>query len=122
MTRIRSELGVPVMADIATESEGLRAAELGVDIIATTLCGYTAETRGCRLPALSLVERLAARLSVPIVCEGGISAPEDLCRAFDCGAFAAVVGGAITGTDALVRRFAAATPLSRAAMDSGRML
>jgi N-acylglucosamine-6-phosphate 2-epimerase len=120
--RISSELGVPVMADIATENDGLLAAELGADLIATTLCGYTAETRDCRIPALSLVERLAFRLSVPIICEGGISSPEDLSRAFDCGAFAVVVGGAITGVDKLVRKFVAATPSSRTATGSGRKL
>ena len=105
---VRAGLGVAVMADIATEDEGLHAAGCGADIVATTLCGYTAETRGCPIPALELVERLASRLSIPVICEGGISSPDELRRAFDCGAFAVVVGRAITGVDLLVRRFAAA--------------
>jgi N-acylglucosamine-6-phosphate 2-epimerase len=111
--RVRGDLGLPVMADVATEEEGREAAESGADIIATTLCGYTAETSGAALPALDLVERLASRLGVPVICEGGVASPEQLRRAFDCGAFAVVVGTAITGVGRLVRQFAAAAPRAR---------
>ena len=112
MRRIRVELGRPIMADVATYDEGLYAADCGAEIVATTLCGYTAETRGATLPALDLVGRLAARLSSPIICEGGVSTPAELRRAFEAGAFAVVVGTAITGVGQLVRRFAAAAPNS----------
>ena len=103
--RIHAELGKPVMADVATFAEGLAAAAGGADIVATTLCGYTAERAGATLPALALVERLASRLTLPVICEGGVSSPADVRRAFDAGAFAVVVGGAITGVDKLVRQF-----------------
>jgi putative N-acetylmannosamine-6-phosphate epimerase len=36
--------------------------------------------------------------------------PENVSQAFECGAFAVVVGNAITGTDWLVREFVEATP------------
>ena len=107
---VRGELRKPVMADVATFEEGLFAAECGADIIATTLCGYTKETTGTSLPAFDLVERLADRLSLPVICEGGIATPEDLRRAFDCGAFAVVVGTAITGITQLVKNFVTAVP------------
>jgi N-acylglucosamine-6-phosphate 2-epimerase len=107
--RIRKDLQRPVMADIATYEEGLFAADCGADIVATTLCGYTAESQGTSLPALNLLENLAAKLSVPIVCEGGVASPEDLRRAFDAGAFAVVVGTAITGITQLVQQFVRAT-------------
>ncbi|MBP1600721.1 MAG: N-acylglucosamine-6-phosphate 2-epimerase [Acidobacteria bacterium] len=42
LRRIRAELGVPVMADIATLDEALAAQQAGADLIATTLRGYTA--------------------------------------------------------------------------------
>lgn len=103
--RIRTELQRPVMADIAQFDEGLFAADCGADIVATTLCGHTAETRGAGLPAFDLIERLAPRLDLPIVCEGGVSSPEEVKRALDCGAFAVVVGAAITGISQLVTRF-----------------
>jgi N-acylglucosamine-6-phosphate 2-epimerase len=106
--RVREELKRPVMADVDALDAGLRAADCGADIVATTLCGYTADSKGERLPALDLVSQLAARLSVPVVCEGGVASPADVRRAFDAGAFAVVVGTAVTGVAQLVARFVAA--------------
>ncbi|MDQ3181492.1 MAG: hypothetical protein M3Q33_13355, partial [Acidobacteriota bacterium] len=45
------------------------------------------------------------------ICEGRLRSIDDVRRAFDCGAFAVVVGGAITGIDRLVSDFVQATPL-----------
>ncbi len=98
----------PVMADIATFEEGLFAADCGVEIVATTLCGYTTESKGESLPAFNLLEKLAGRLRIPVICEGGVALPEQAREAFRCGAFAVVVGTAITGVDQLVRRFVTA--------------
>jgi len=111
VARVRAELKKPVMADISSFDEGLYAAEtLGVDVISTTLSGYTAETKHLIEPDFRLVERLAKKLSLPIVCEGRLRSTDDVRRAFECGAFAVVVGGAITGIDLLVQRFVGATP------------
>ncbi|MBL8203538.1 MAG: N-acetylmannosamine-6-phosphate 2-epimerase [Blastocatellia bacterium] len=110
IARIQKEFSRPVMADIATFDEGLLAADCGANLIATTLCGYTKESEGVRLPAFDLLERLATRIKLPIICEGGVASPENLHRAFDCGAFAVVVGTAITGITQLVKNFVAATP------------
>lgn len=108
---VRADLNKPVMADISSFDEGLYAAEtLGVDVISTTLSGYTAETKHLIEPDFRLVERLAQKLSLPIVCEGRLRSTDDVRRAFECGAFAVVVGGAITGIDLLVQRFVGATP------------
>jgi N-acylglucosamine-6-phosphate 2-epimerase len=107
--RIQTELQKPVMADISTYDEGLYAADCGAEIIATTLCGHTAESRGSTSPDFDLLERLAARLSQPVICEGGVVSPDQIRRAFDCGAFAVVVGAAITGVGSLTRQFAAAS-------------
>ncbi|MFN7946631.1 MAG: N-acetylmannosamine-6-phosphate 2-epimerase [Blastocatellia bacterium] len=103
--RVREELKLPVMADISTFEEGCYAADCGADLVATTLCGYTDETAHIRPPDFRLVERLAGRLNVPVICEGGVASPEQARRALDGGAFAVVVGGAITGVDQLVRAF-----------------
>ncbi len=111
VARVRAELNQPVMADVATFEEGLYAAEmLGVDVISTTLSGYTAETKHLINPDFKLVERLAEKSTLPIVCEGRLRSTDDVRRAFDCGAFAVVVGGAITGIDLLVQKFVGATP------------
>lgn len=103
--RVREELRLPVMADVSTLEEGMYAADCGADLVATTLCGYTDETAHLRPPDFALIERLAQKLSAPVICEGGVTAPEQARRALDCGAFAVVVGAAITAVNRLVRAF-----------------
>lgn len=105
ISRIQGSLGLPVMADIATLEEGLFVAEWGADLVATTLCGYTEETQGVELPALELVNNLSRRIEVPVVCEGGVASPRAMVEAFEEGAFAVVVGTAITGVDRLLELF-----------------
>ena len=95
------------MADCATADDAQAAARVGADIVATTLCGYTDETRGTPLPALELLGACAATGAFAIA-EGGVATPDDVRAAFAAGAAAVVVGTAITNVDVLVRRFAAA--------------
>jgi N-acylglucosamine-6-phosphate 2-epimerase len=109
LIRAAHGLGLVAMADCATESEARAAAGAGADIVATTLAGYTPQTRGLPLPALELTATLAT-LHPFAVCEGGVATPADARAAFAAGAAAVVVGTAITNVDELVRRFAAAAP------------
>jgi len=94
--QIRAELGVPVMADIATYDEGIAAAEAGADIVATTLSGYTAYSPAQIEPDFDLLARLAAALSVPVIAEGRIASPEHARRVLELGGFAVVCGSMIT--------------------------
>jgi N-acylglucosamine-6-phosphate 2-epimerase len=96
--------GLLAMADCATAEDVRRAAEAQADIVATTLCGYTDETRGTTLPALDLV-RAAAASGRFAICEGGLASPGDVRAAFDAGADAVVAGTALTNIDVLVQRF-----------------
>ena len=108
LSRIQTELGALAMADISTLEEGLAAAEAGADLIATTLSGYTPYTlnkRDTGDPDLDLVRRLAARISVPVICEGRVHSPEQARAALEAGAFAVVVGTAITAIDWVTRRY-----------------
>ena len=95
------------LADCATAADGVAAAASGADLVATTLCGYTAETAGQTLPALELVREFA-KLRRFAVCEGGVRSPAEVRAALDAGADAVVVGSAITNVDWLVREFAGA--------------
>lgn len=99
-----------VMADVSTYEEGVRAAGLGADLVGTTLSGYTPATsdRKAAGPDLELVERLAGTLDVPVVAEGRIHTPEQAARARECGAYAVVVGTAITHPTTLTRWFTGA--------------
>lgn len=111
VSRIHSELRLPVMADVATPEEGLNAQKIGCDFVGTTLSGYTSETaQNSHLPDFKLVKNLAENLSIPVVCEGRLRKPADVELAFELGAFTVVVGNAITGTDWLIREYVKATP------------
>ncbi|MBN8889936.1 MAG: putative N-acetylmannosamine-6-phosphate 2-epimerase [Rhodospirillales bacterium] len=111
IARIKAELGLQVLADIAMLAEGQAAEAWGADYIATTLSGYTAETRDrAEGPDLDLVAALARRCRVPVVAEGRIDTPALLGRAFACGAHAVVVGTAITNPREITRKFRAFTP------------
>lgn len=114
ITQLRRESGKPIAADVAAFTEGIFAAEeIGFDAVITTLSGYTEETKHIFKPDFELVEKLAKRLTVPVICEGRLRSAEDVKRAFDCGAFAVVVGNAITGIDSLVKNFLSATPSNK---------
>lgn len=93
------------LADCASAADALCARGLGADAIATTLCGFTAETKDHPLPALDLV-RAFAELDAFTICEGGVRSPAEVRKALDAGADAVVVGTAITNVDWLVREFA----------------
>lgn len=109
LPKIRKKLAVPVMADIATFEEGKLSASLGAELIGTTLYGYTEATQNFTPPGFDLLQTLATQLAVPIICEGGITTPEDVAKAYQLGAFSVVVGTAITGMDARVTAFCKAT-------------
>lgn len=94
------------MADTSCFSEGKKARELGVDIVGTTMSGYTEYTKGTVLPDFGLMERYVKELDCPVIAEGGIWTPEQLKTALDIGVHAAVVGTAITRPMEITKRFA----------------
>ncbi len=102
---IHGDLGVAVLADISTVGEALRAVEQGADLVATTLTGYTPDSPPRDEPDISLVQALSQQLSVPVIAEGHIWTPEQARDALDAGAFAVVVGSAITRPRLLTERF-----------------
>ncbi|MDW7680490.1 MAG: putative N-acetylmannosamine-6-phosphate 2-epimerase, partial [bacterium] len=99
-----------IMADISSVAEGRRAAQLGFDLIGTTLSGYTREiNRGAseHLPDFELLSQLVGELGhqVPVIAEGRIWTPDQAIEALRLGAFAVVVGSAITRPHHISRRF-----------------
>jgi N-acylglucosamine-6-phosphate 2-epimerase len=106
--RIRTELRKPVMADCATVAEAIAAAAAGADVVATTMAGYTEETREIQAFSADLVRQCVQAVSVPVIAEGRIWTPEEAVAAFRAGAHAVVVGSAITRPQLITRRFAQA--------------
>ncbi len=108
--RIRAQLDLPVLADIATVGEAWPAIAAGVDAVATTLAGYTPASSGLVGAAWDLLATLAEKSPVPVLLEGRIESPADFRRALDMGAYAVVVGAAITKPESITARFAAVSP------------
>lgn len=96
---VRDATDVALMADCATIGDVRRAVAAGCELVSTTLSHGTAAA-GTALadgPDLDLLAR--ARTEFPeaaIVCEGHVHTPADARAALDAGAWAVVVGTAIT--------------------------
>lgn len=107
LQRAREELGAPLMADVDSVAAGLRAAELGCSWVGTTLYGYTEASANQRPPGWELLGPLRRGLpgATTLICEGGIAAADQACRALAEGADAVVVGTAITGVDLQVAAY-----------------
>lgn len=94
------------MADISTFEEAKICADLGVDIVSTTLSGYTLESLSdSNEPDFTLVNKISSKLDVPVICEGRIWEPTQVNHAFELGAHAVVIGSAITRPQLITKRF-----------------
>jgi N-acylglucosamine-6-phosphate 2-epimerase len=102
-----AELEAPVLADVDSLEAAAAARAAGADAVATTLSGYTGDGPTPEGPDLELVGRLVQELDCPVLAEGRYATPDDVHAALDAGAFAVVVGTAITDPVTLTRRFAA---------------
>jgi len=100
--------GKPILADISTYDEALMAQDSGAAFVSTTMSGYTPYSPQQEGPDLDLVRRLAPILTIPLIAEGRIATPEQARAMLDAGAWAVVVGGAITRPQQITARFARA--------------
>lgn len=96
--QIKKRYDVIVMADTALYEEGIACTHAGADCISSTLAGYTPETGHYPKdkPDFSIVEKLSAAVDIPVIAEGRISTPGAAAEMIRLGAWAVVVGTAIT--------------------------
>jgi N-acylglucosamine-6-phosphate 2-epimerase len=103
--RIKQELDVLVMADIATVSDAEFAVEHGVDIVATTSARYAWPDEKIPGPPVALIRDLARAVPVPIIAEGHFKTPQQCVEALEAGAYAVVVGTALTAPEVVMAEF-----------------
>lgn len=113
--RLHEELGVLVMADISTVEEAVKAAQMGVDAVSTTLAGYIPGALHTDdelyTPNFALIKEIADRkLGCALVAEGRIWERNDLAKAFSLGVDAVVIGKAVTNPMAITKYFLSAVP------------
>ena len=97
-----------IMADIATLEEAMACAEAGADFVGTTMRGYTPETKGIDDIDFAFITELTQKCPAKVIAEGHIHSPEQAVQALQAGAFALVVGGAITRPAEITARFTGA--------------
>lgn len=85
-----------VMADCGSVADAVMAAQSGADVVGTTLVGYTGEREKTPGPDWDEIDAILAAVEVPVIVEGRIHSPADAAEALRRGAFAVVVGTAIT--------------------------
>ncbi len=105
MRRIKNELDVLLMADIATADDARFAVDNGADIVATTSYRYAYPDEKVPGPPIGLVRELTRAVRVPIIAEGSLKTPSDCVEALEAGAYAVVVGTAITAPDKIAAEF-----------------
>jgi len=101
-----------LMGDVSTVDEGFAAEQAGVDIISSTLSGYTAETKNTNTnqiielqpPDIELVEKLVQRVKVPVVAEGRYWDEVSAIKAFEVGAHNVVIGAGITRPQIITKK------------------
>ena len=105
------EVAVLGMADCSNISDGQAAKALGVDILGSTMSGYTGEVvpQG---PDLGLITALAS-IGGFVLAEGRYHTPELAAKAIAAGADAVVAGSAITRTEHVTRWFVDAISAER---------
>ena len=97
-----------VMADCDNIENALACAGAGADFVGTTMRGYTPETTGINDVDFGFIAQLARECPAKVIAEGHIHTPEQAVQALYAGAFALVVGGAITRPAEITARFTGA--------------
>lgn len=91
-----------IFADIATLDEAKDSLDRGATYIATTMSGYTKDREMTTGPDFELLEKIVA-LGGKTVLEGRVSTGEHIKQAFDLGAYAVVIGRAVTSPQTILR-------------------
>lgn len=103
---IHDQTGALVLADVGDLEDGLASAAAGADLVSTTLAGYTDSRPRTYGPDIGLVRELTSRIDLPVLAEGRIRTTDQASACLEAGAYAVVVGTAITHPTSITRWFA----------------
>ena len=93
------------LGDISTLEEALYAEQLGFDLVATTLSGYTSYSPTLIAPDYKLLKSLIRNIKIPVIAEGRIYNENVLEKVLRIGPYAVVIGTAITNIEAITKRY-----------------
>ena len=110
---LRERTDVLVMADCGSLGDALEAERAGVDILGTTLAGYSGERPRTVGPDYDLVDEMVAACRLPVMVEGRVHSPAQAAQALERGAFSVCVGTAITHPTTITGWFAEAVAGTR---------
>ena len=105
--KVKQITGKPIIADITTSMDGILAANMGADAVMVTVSDAS-NGEGIDDGDYSLIASLSKRLQIPLIARGRLYTPERAKRALENGAFAVVVGSAITRPQMITRHFTSA--------------
>ena len=111
--KVHRQFNIPVMADVGTIKQGLQALEDGADIVATTLSAAEPFGKPEDGPGLHIIRALVKVTSRPVIVEGQVWTIEDVRACFEAGAYAVVIGSAITNPQYITRRFVQAARITK---------
>lgn len=105
VARLRESTSVIVMADCGSADDARAAQDAGVDLVGSTLAGYTGERPTTNGPDLELLDEMLNVVQLPVIAEGRMHTPGHAVQALQRGAHAVCVGTAITHPASIARRF-----------------
>lgn len=96
-----------IMADCSTQNEAIVADELGFDVIATTLVGYTKQSKELKIEKnnFEILRNILKSVKVPVIAEGNIDTPKKSKKVLELGAHSVVVGSMITRPQVITKKF-----------------
>jgi N-acylglucosamine-6-phosphate 2-epimerase len=98
---------VLIMGEISAIEEAKVIKDLDIDLISTTLSGYTAASKKTEGVDLNLIGDIVAITHIPVIAEGKIRTEKEVVEAFQAGAHAVVVGTSITRPEIITSRYTA---------------
>ena len=98
---------IMILADVRDDEDALKAIELGADFVAPTFYRFKKDAKSTDLPDWEMFAKMCrvCKEKAYVLMEGKIWTVEDAIRSLHYGAYAVVVGSAITRPHIVARRF-----------------